>query len=163
RKEFTGNLDEEQINDIYKKYKYNLELEERKNTILNSLKEKDLLTPEIEKSILESTKKSDLEAIYEPFKIGKKTKASEAIKLGLEPLAKEIFTNTKIEFNPYKYAEKFITKNVASVEFAIEQALFIISQWISQDPWVRDYAYNQIWNYGKINTKLKPKAIDENS
>ncbi|TNK93670.1 RNA-binding protein, partial [Mycoplasmopsis pullorum] len=125
--------------------------------------EKDLLTPEIEKSILESTKKSDLEAIYEPFKIGKKTKASEAIKLGLEPLAKEIFTNTKIEFNPYKYAEKFITKNVASVEFAIEQALFIISQWISQDPWVRDYAYNQIWNYGKINTKLKPKAIDENS
>lgn len=163
RKEFTGNLDEEQINDIYKKYKYNLELQERKNTILNSLKEKDLLTPEIEKSILESTKKSDLEAIYEPFKIGKKTKASEAIKLGLEPLAKEIFTNTKIEFNPYKYAEKFITNDVASVEFAIEQALFIISQWISQDPWVRDYVYNQIWNYGKINTKLKPKAIDENS
>lgn len=128
RKNITGGLDEEQIHQVYLIFKYQEELKERKESILKILSERNLLSKEIEEKINNTTKKADLEAIYEPFKVGKKTKASEAIALGLEPLAHEIFNNTDINYNPYKHALKFVNDKVESVEFAIEQALFIISQ-----------------------------------
>lgn len=161
RKNITGGLDEEQIHQVYLIFKYQEELKERKESILKILSERNLLTKEIEDKIKETTKKSDLEAIYEPFKVGKKTKASEAIALGLEELAREIFNNVDINYNPYKHATKFINDKVVSVEFAIEQALFIISQWISQDPKVHDFVKEQFNNFGLIQTTKKKNSIDE--
>lgn len=161
RKNITGGLDEEQIHQVYLIFKYQEELKERKESILKILSERNLLSKEIEEKINNTTKKADLEAIYEPFKVGKKTKASEAIALGLEPLAHEIFNNTNINYNPYKHALKFVNDKVESVEFAIEQALFIISQWISQDPKVHDFVKEQFVNYSLIQTSKKKNSIDE--
>nr|WP_307940338.1 Tex-like N-terminal domain-containing protein [Mycoplasmopsis bovis] len=99
--------------------------------------------------------------MYEPFKVGKKTKATEAIALGLEPLAKLILESDNPKFNPYREAENYLTEKVQSVEFAIEQAQYIISQIISQDVSNREMIKNQIYNYGFIVTKKKKDAEDE--
>ncbi|MGX9395915.1 Tex-like N-terminal domain-containing protein [Mycoplasma sp. 1573] len=161
RKSETGGLDEETIGEIDKLYKYNTELNKRKEAIIEILTEKGLLTEEIKQKIKLSETKAEVENIYEPFKVGKKTKATEAIALGLEPLAKIIFSTRNTNFDPKKEAAKYVNEKVKDVDFAIEQASFIISQWMSQDLGVRDYVKRQIlWN-GLWKTKLKKNAIDE--
>nr|WP_318023971.1 Tex-like N-terminal domain-containing protein [Mycoplasmopsis gallinarum] len=157
----TQGLNEEQIQRINEIYIYNVELNKRKESIIEILKERDLLNEEILKNIKKATTKSELENIYEPFKIGKKTKASEAIQLGLEPLALSIFNETNPKFNPFKEAEKYLNDKVSSIDFAIEQAKFIISQIISQDITTREYVKNQLINFGTIVTKIKKNAEDE--
>ncbi|MBN0919356.1 Tex-like N-terminal domain-containing protein [[Mycoplasma] gypis] len=161
RKNVTGGLDEEQIEEIDKLYKYNTELNKRKDAIIEILTEKQLLTDDIKQKILLAETKQEVENIYEPFKVGKKTKATEAIALGLEPLAKEIFEQQNPKFNPYQEARKYLNDKISSEEFAIEQAKYIISQWISQDIDTRNYVKNQILNFGFIVTKIKKNAKDE--
>lgn len=160
RKNATNGLDEEQIAQINDIYVYNVELNKRKEAIINILKEKDLLTEEIENKIKAAETKSEVENIYEPFKVGKKTKASEAIALGLEPLAKAIMDADNETFSPFKEAEKYLNDKVPSVEFALEQAQFIISQIMSQDIETRNYVKDQYLNYGQIVTSLKKNAED---
>lgn len=161
RKALTGGLDEEIIQEIHQMYIYNIELNKCKEAIVKILEEKKLLTPELKTKIDEVDTKAALENIYEPFKVGKKTKATEAIALGLEPLAKLILESDNPKFNPYREAENYLTEKVQSVEFAIEQAQYIISQIISQDVSNREMIKNQIYNYGFIVTKKKKDAEDE--
>ncbi len=155
RKEITGGLDEEQIEKINTIYIYDVELTKRKDAIKKILEESGLLTDEISKKINNVLTKAKLEAIYEPFKIGKKTKATEAIALGLEPLAKSIFSETDTNFNPYREARKYLNDKVKDEDFAIEQASLIIAQYISTDINARELVKDQIRGYGIIKTKLK--------
>ena len=90
RKEVTGNLDENQIREISLNYEYQQNLKERKESVINLIKEKGMLTAEISAAILACVKLSEVDAIYEPYKESRKTKGTEAIKMGLEPLAKKI-------------------------------------------------------------------------
>lgn len=161
RKNVTGGLDEEVIQQISDMYVYNVELNKRKEAIIDILKEKGLLTPEIENKLKAAETKAEVENIYEPFKVGKKTKASEAIALGLEPLAKAIMEATDESFDPYKEAKKYLNDKVPTVEFAIEQAQYIISQIMSQDVENREYVKKQIYDFGFIVTKVKKNAEDE--
>ncbi|MFV8468655.1 Tex-like N-terminal domain-containing protein [Mycoplasma sp. VS292A] len=161
RKDKTGGLDEEQIYRIEALFKYKNELLERQSAIIKILKEKDLLTDELEAKILATSVKSDLEALYEPFKVGKVTKASKAIALGLEPLAKRIFENKSPNFDPEIEAKKYLSLEVTSVEFALEQANYIIAQWISQDFEIREKIKADIIKFGSIVTKQNPKVEDE--
>ncbi|SJZ62522.1 Tex-like N-terminal domain-containing protein [Mycoplasmopsis verecunda] len=163
RKDKTGGLDEEQIYKIEAEFKYKNELLERQQAIIKILEEKDLLTKELKNKILATTIKSDLEAIYEPFKVGKVTKASKAIELGLEPLAKRIFENKSPNFNREIEAKKYLNENIESVEFALEQANYIIAQWISQDFEIRDRIKQDILKFGTLRTSetKKAKEIDE--
>ncbi|MFV8477432.1 Tex-like N-terminal domain-containing protein [Mycoplasma sp. VS410B] len=161
RKDKTGGLDEEQIYRIEALFKYKNELLERQSAIIKILKEKDLLTDELEAKILATSVKSDLEALYEPFKVGKVTKASKAIALGLEPLAKRIFENKSPNFDPKIEAKKYLSLEVTSVEFALEQANYIIAQWISQDFEIREKIKADIIKFGSIVTKQNPKVEDE--
>jgi len=128
RKQLTGGLDEEQIELINKDYTYTLNLNKRKEAILEILKENGVLTEELIQQINAVSTKSDLESIYAPFKEGKKTKASKAIALGLEPLAKAIFTSEDNSFNPMAEARKYLSDEVTSIDFAIEQASLIMAQ-----------------------------------
>ncbi|MBU4689552.1 helix-hairpin-helix domain-containing protein [Mycoplasma zalophidermidis] len=162
RQQQTGGLDEEVIQKINDLYIYNVELNKRKEAIIEILKEKDLLTKDIENKLKKAETKSEVENIYEPFKVGKKTKATEAIALGLEPLALEIMNNTDTKYNPYQDAQNYLNDRVPTVEFAIEQAQYIISQIISQDASTREYVKKQLWNFGQIITKIKKNAVDEN-
>ncbi|MGZ9763168.1 helix-hairpin-helix domain-containing protein [Mycoplasma sp. 5912] len=160
RQDETKGLNEEQIFEIEKEYKYNVELEIRKESIIEILKEKDLLTNEIKNAIFKAQTKSELEAIYEPFKVGKITKASQAISLGLKPLADSILNNKNPKFNIHNEASKYLNDKITSIDFAIEQANFIIAQNISQDVKVRDFVKKYIIKNAHLKTK-RNKSVED--
>lgn len=162
RKNITGGLDEDQITKINDLYVYDVELNKRKEAILNILAENKLLNDELKQKIEGADTKQAVENIYEPFKIGKKTKASDAIALGLSPLADEILNNSDDNYNLYYAAKKYISDKLKTEDEVLQQTKFIIAQNISQDPSTREYVKNQLWDYGVIETKLKKNAIDEN-
>lgn len=162
RKNITGGLDEDQITKINDLYVYDVELNKRKEAILNILAENKLLNDELKQKIEAADTKQAVENIYEPFKIGKKTKASDAIALGLSPLADEILNNSDDNYNLYYAAKKYISDKLKTEDEVLQQTKFIIAQNISQDPSTREYVKNQLWDYGVIETKLKKNAIDEN-
>ena len=157
RKDITGNLDEEQIKSISDRYNYELNLLERKEDVIRLIDEKGLLTEELKNQILSASKLVEVEDLYRPYKEKKKTKATEAIKLGLEPLAKII-----LSFPDTLFVDKFINENVKTKEEAIEGAKYIIAEYISDNAYYRKYIRNNIFNHGKIVSKLKKDAVDEN-
>ena len=157
RKDITGNLDEEQIKSISDRYNYELNLLERKEDVIRLIDEKGLLTEELKNQILSASKLVEVEDLYRPYKEKKKTKATEAIKLGLEPLAKII-----LSFPDTLFVDKFINENVKTKEEAIEGAKYIIAEYISDNAYYRKYIRNNIFNHGKIVSKVKKDAEDEN-
>lgn len=161
RKNITEGLDEEQIAKIEELYKYNVELEKRKEAILNILEENKLLTDELKLTILNASTKQELENIYEPFKIGKKTKASEAIAMGLLPLAEKIMSETSQDFNVFNECKKYFNDKLTTTEQVIEQVKYIIAQIISQDISTREFVKNNLITYGTIEAKVKKDANDE--
>ena len=111
RKEATGALDEEQIFYIDKQYKYELNLKERKESVLGLIEQQGKLTEEIKNAILECSKLSQVEDLYKPYKQKKKTRAAEAIKKGLQPLADYILSlPTKGDLN--EEASKYVSEEV---------------------------------------------------
>ena len=160
RKEATGSLDEEQIRAIEEVYTYQVNLLKRKEDVIRLIDEKDMLTDELKKDIMNAKKLVDVEDLYRPFKEKKKTKATEAIKNGLEPLAKTImlFDNTDI----LSEATKYLNEAVKTVEAAIQGASYIIAEEISDNAlfrkWIRSFTFNK----GIIVTKIKKNAKDEN-
>ena len=160
RKEVTGNLDEEQIFAIEKEYQYQLNLEERKNDVLRIIETSGKLTNEIKEAVLACTKLKEVEDIYRPYKQKKKTRASEAIRMGLEPLA-----NIMLGF-PYKgdiniEASKYLSDEVKDTKSAIKGAQDIIAEKVSDDPKFREKITDSINNYSFIVCKLKKDAKDE--
>ena len=161
RKERTGNLDENQIKAIETEYKYQVNLLERKEDVIRLIDEKEMLTPEIKESIMKCTKLTEIEDIYRPYKEKKKTKASEAIKNGLEPLAKMIMsfpTTGSLE----QMARKFVNEQVPDTDKAIEGAGYIIAEWISDNASYRKWIRFNTYNNGIITSKIKKNAEDEN-
>ena len=92
RKEATGALDEEQIRAINEVYEYQMSLLKRKEDVIRLIDEKGMLTQELKQDIMKCEKLVEVEDLYRPYKEKKKTKATEAIALGLEPLAKIIMS-----------------------------------------------------------------------
>ena len=92
RKDKTGGLNEEQIKVIGDAYEYQVNLLKRKEDVIRLIDEKGLLTDELKDKIMNCTKLVEVEDLYRPYKEKKKTKATEAIKNGLEPLAKMIMS-----------------------------------------------------------------------
>ncbi len=158
RKEATGALDEEQIRKINEVYEYQVNLLKRKEDVIRLIDEKGLLTDDIKADIMNSQKLVEVEDIYRPFKEKKKTKATEAIKNGLEPLAK-IIMSFKCN-NVEKAATAYVNDNVTSIEDAILGAKYIIAEWISDNAFFRKYIRNNMKNYGIIKSKKKKGASD---
>lgn len=159
RKEQTGNLNEDQIRVIEEQYKYQENLLNRKNDVIRLIDEKGLLTPELQESILKCTKLTEVEDLYRPYKEKKKTKASEAIKAGLEPLAKMIMsfpTTGSLE----EMAKKFLNEMVKDTTAALEGAGYIIAEWISDNASYRKWIRYNVFNNANITSKLKKNAED---
>jgi len=161
RKEATGALDEEQIRSIDEVYQYQVNLAKRKEDVIRLIDEKGLLTDELKEEIMKASKLVEVEDLYRPYKEKKKTKATEAIKNGLEPLAKEIMA-FPINGNLDDMAKKYLTDNVKTVEDAIQGAKYIIAEWISDNAKFRKAIRDNTYNYGVIKSKIKKNAIDEN-
>ncbi len=158
RKEMTNNLDEEQIKSISEVYEYQVSLMNKKENVIKLIEEKGMLTDEIKESILKCTKLIEVEDIYRPYKEKKKTKATEAIKNGLEPLAKLIMT-FPISLTG---VDKYINEFVKSEEEAIEGAKHIIAEWISDNARYRKWIRSYIFQDGTISSKKKKDSVDEN-
>ena len=156
RKERTGNLNEDQIRDIETSFKYQKNLFERKEDVIRLIDEKGMLTDEIKTNILSCTKLSEIEDIYRPYKEKKKTKASEAIKMGLEPLAKTIMT-----FPTTGSLSELCRSYDMKESVALENAGYIISEWISDDATYRKWIRGYVFQNGIIVTKKKKNSEDE--
>ena len=159
RKEVTGNLDEEQIRSISEVYEYQVNLLKRKEDVIRLIDEKGLLTEELKNSIMACNKLVEVEDLYRPFKEKKKTKATEAIKNGLEPLAKIIMSFPK-SIDIDTTAKNYLNDKVTTIEEALEGAKYIIAEWISDNASYRKWLRNNMLNYGFIETKLKKKSKD---
>lgn len=157
RKEATGNLDETQIKEISDVYNYQLNLLDKKENTIKLIDEKGMLTEEIRKSIMDCTKLVEVDEIYKPFKEGKKTKASIAIELGLEPLAKILMS-----FQTRGDIDELVSKYDMPKEEAIQNAEYIISEWIANNSFYKNSVKNYIVNSGLIVTKKKKTAEDPN-
>jgi len=161
RKEKTGSLDEEQIRKINEVYEYQVSLLKRKEDVIRLIDEKGLLTEELRDNIMKCTKLIEVEDLYRPYKEKKKTKATEAIKNGLEPLSKIIMSfpnNLDIE----NTAKKYINDKVKTTEDAIQGAKYIIAEWISDNASYRKWIRNNMYHTGIITSKIKKNITDEN-
>ncbi len=156
RKKVTGNLDEDKIKSISDVYEYQVNLLKRKEDVIRLIDEKGLLTDELKSQIMKAEKLVDVEDIYRPYKEKKKTKATEAIKYGLEPLAKII-----LSFPDTLYVDKFLNENVKTKEDAIQGAMYIIAEYISDNAYYRKWIRNYTFKTGKIKSKIKKNAEDE--
>ncbi len=161
RKEATGALDEEQIRKINEVYEYQVNLLKRKEDVIRLIDEKGLLTEELKQQIMNATKLVEVEDLYRPYKEKKKTKATEAIKNGLEPLAKMMMAFPS-KGSLEEMALKFINDNVKDTSSAIEGAKYIIAEWISDNAYYRKWIRNYMMKNGILETKIKKDANDEN-
>ena len=177
RKEVTGDLDEEQIRAIYQEWDYGQKLAARKEDVMRLIEEKGKLTDEIKMGIINATKLSEIEDIYRPFKEKKKTRATDAKKKGLEPLA-EYLLSFPLEGNVEEEASKYVTnlegktpeeieamkkegvivKNTAE---AIQGAKDIIAEMVSDEPKFRAWIRENFENEAKMKSEVKEDAVDE--
>ncbi len=162
RKEATGALDEETIRSINEVYEYQENLLKRKEDVIRLIDEKGLLTDELKASIMKCEKLVEVEDLYRPYKEKKKTKATEAIALGLEPLAKMMMTfPTTGDIN--SLCSKFINDKVPDTSKAVEGACFIIAEWISDNAYYRKWIRGYFYKNGIVVSSKKKNAEDENS
>ena len=171
RKEVTGNLDEEQIRAIYQEWEYGQKLAQRKEDVMRLIEEKGKLTDEIRNAIINADKLAVIEDIYRPFKEKKKTRATEAKKKGLEPLALYLLS-FPTEGNVEEEAEKYVTKEVTeemqkegtvvkNVNEALQGARDIIAEMVSDEPRYRTWIRNFFLRDAKLTTKVRDAALDE--
>lgn len=159
RKEATGALDEETIRKINEVYEYQENLLKRKEDVIRLIDEKGMLTEELKNDILRCTKLVEVEDLYRPYKEKKKTKATEAIALGLEPLAK-IIMSFPTTGNLYELTVKFV-KDDLDKDKCLEGAKYIIAEWISDNASFRKSIRNFFYKNGVITSSLKKGAEDE--
>ena len=160
RKDATGNLNEEQIKVIEENYTYQVNLLKRKEDVIRLIDEKGMLTDELKAEIMSCTKLVEVEDLYRPYKEKKKTKATEAIKNGLEPLAKYIMT-FPVKGNIEEEAKKYLNDKVLTPQDAIQGASYIIAENISDNAKYRKAIRDNTYKFGTLITKLKKNAKDE--
>ena len=176
RKEVTGNLDEEQIRAIYQEWEYGQKLAERKEDVMRLIEEKGKLTDEIKNAIIVATKLSEVEDIYRPFKEKKKTRATDAKKKGLEPLA-EYLLSFPLEGNVEEVAAPYVTNLegktkeeleamkkediiVKDVEAALQGAKDIIAEIVSDEPKFRTWIRNNFTTTANLKSEVKDAELD---
>ena len=171
RKEVTGGLDEDQIRAVYQEWEYGQKLAERKEDIMRLIEEKGKLTDELRAQIIASDKLSELEDIYRPFKEKKKTRATEAKRRGLEPLA-EYLLSFPAEGDVVAEASKYVTNEpteemvkdglvVKNALDALQGAQDIIAEIVSDEPKYRRWIRRLFATRGELFSHVKDESIDE--
>lgn len=157
RKEVTGGLDDTQLRTLDERLRYLRELAERKEVVLNSIKEQGKLDDALTQQIDKVLNKSELEDIYLPYKPKRRTKSQIAIEAGLEPLALSLLANPKQE--PSIFAAEFINadKNINTIDEALDGAKYILMDLFSEDPQITQFCRKILWENGI----LKSVVVDE--
>lgn len=159
RKDKTGNLDEVAIEQIFKLNKSFDEIVKRKESILKSIEEQNALTPELQQKINQSFDLQELEDLYLPYKKRRKTKADSAREKGLEPLAKMIMSQ-KSDDVAY-LASKYLNKDVADEDEALQGARDIIAEWLNENLYIRKNLRRLFQRKAVIATKVVKTKKDE--
>lgn len=157
RKEVTGNLDEIEIGKILESVTYLRNLEKRKEEVIRLIEEQGKLTEELRKSIEDAEKLQEVEDIYFPYRKKRKTKADIAKEKGLEPLA-DIMLKAKSVEELVEKAQGFLTEDIKTVDEALDGAMLIIAQNISETPAYREQIREIMLKYGILVTKESKKA-----
>ena len=152
RKEMTGELNELEIQEIQTQYEKFTELEKRKEFVLANIEEQGKLTPEIRKRLIDSTDLREIEDIYLPFKPKRKTKAEEARKNGLEPLAKILMKQNERDVE--SRAQQFINDSVPDAKAALQGARDIIAEWVSEHEAARNRIRSEFAHNAVIQSKV---------
>ena len=158
RKEVTGNLDDSQLRTLEERLFYLRELEARRVAILNSIKEQGKLTDELEKSILAATTKQELEDLYLPYKPKRRTRAMIAKEAGLEPLARALIEDPKLD--PQIEAQQYVNDKpvaeggVPDVKAALDGARDILAEEFSEDAKLLGDLREYLWQHGILASKV---------
>jgi protein Tex len=154
RKEATGGLDDIQLRQLHQRLLYLRELNERRESILASIREQNKLTPQLEKSILEAETKTHLEDLYLPYKPKRRTKAQIAREAGLAPLAKALLNNR--DLIPEQVAEAYVDqkKNIADTATALNGARQIIMEDISETAELLAELRERVWSNGILQSSV---------
>lgn len=158
RKEATGSLDEVEIKKIIDEDNLLTKLSERKTAVLSKIEELGKLTNSLKTQILAAEKLTEVEDLYLPYKEKRRTKATIAKENGLFPLAQLIVKNSA---NLEEEAEKFVNENFTSPQKALEGAVDILSEAISEDARLRSWLTGEIKNNSLLTSSLKKDAVDE--
>ncbi len=168
RKEATGSLDEVQIGTIRDRLEQLQEVDERREAILKSLEERNLLTDELKKKLGAASTLTVLEDIYQPFRPKKRTRATIAKEKGLEPLADFLFQNqADAAVDPVKEADRFVVKreeeekSVATVEDALAGARDILAERMSDDESARTRMRELFQAKGVLSSKVMTGKEEE--
>lgn len=153
RKEATGSLDDQLLRELNDRLNYLRSLEEQKEKIIASITEQEKMTDDIAKSIENAKTMTELEDIYRPFRPKRKTRASVAKALGLEPLAEAIYAQEKGTPAPEILAEDYLTDEVPDIESALQGAKDIIAEFVSDDPNGRKLIRYAVHNNGMLTSK----------
>lgn len=177
RKEVTGGLNEEQIQAIYQEWEYGQKLAQRKEDVMRLIEEKGKLTDELKEAIIKATKLAEIEDIYRPYKEKKKTRATDAKKKGLEPLA-EYLLSLPLEGDVLAEAQKYVTDVegkteeeikalekegtlVKNAEEALQGAKDIIAEIVSDDAKYRSWIRNEFETNASMKCTVKDPSLDE--
>lgn len=161
RKEMTGTLDEVKLAAIRDRNQQLFDIEKRREAILNSIREQEKLTPELERQINAAQSLTELEDLYLPYKQKRKTRASIARERGLEPLARLIMAQGNI--HPEEKAAAFIDaeKSVETVDDALAGARDIIAEWVNESVPARERIRSLFTREAQISSKpVKGKELE---
>ena len=154
RKEATGGLDDTQLRSLEERLTYLRELEDRRATVLNSIREQGQLTTELEQAILAADTRTRLEDLYLPYRPKRRTKAQVAREAGLEPLAFAILNDPSMP--QVLRAGRFFdpAKGIADVEAALEGARSILIEHFAEEPNLVGRLREHFWERGYLTTKV---------
>lgn len=154
RKEMTGGLDDTQLRTLEERLYYLRELDDRRNIILNSIRDQGKLTPELEKSIASADTKTLLEDLYLPYKPKRRTKAQIAREAGLEPLADQILNDRNLVPEHIAVAYIDAEKGVPDGAAALDGARQIIMERLSEDADLLAELRERIWQNGILHAAV---------
>jgi protein Tex len=160
RKEATGNMDEVGIANVVEQIAYFSELDKRKETVVKTIEGLGKLTPELKDRIENCYDATELEDIYLPYKPKRKTRATQAIEKGLEPLAKLIFEQEG-ELNLDEIAAKYINEQVKDIKEAMQGARDIIAEWVSENEQARNKVRQEFTETAKLSSKVLSSKKEE--
>jgi protein Tex len=154
RKEVTQGLDDTQLRQLEERLYYLRELDDRRDTVLNSIREQGKLTPELERDIVEADNKTRLEDLYAPFKPKRRTKGQIAKEAGLEPLANLLFADPQLQ--PEVVASEYVNveAGVADVAAALEGARYILMERFAEDAQLLQQLRSYMGEHGQLQVKV---------
>ncbi|TDU89483.1 uncharacterized protein EV138_3053 [Kribbella voronezhensis] len=153
RKEVTGELDDAQLRTLEERLRYLRELEERRQTVLESIESQGKLDDALKASILAAETKSRLEDIYLPFKPKRRTKAMIAREAGLEPLADGLLSDPSVP--PLAAATVFVNDEVPDPQAALDGARAILVERFGEDPDLIGELRERLWSRGRIASAVR--------